>query len=126
MIKITIPSELMDLNNFITAQRTNYRVGNRVKQRETMKCASAFMPKRLEIRKMSLPLSLKITWYCKNKAKDKDNIAFALKFILDGMIKSGAISNDGWKEIGDFSHDFQVDKNNPRIEIEVFNYDEKI
>ncbi|NFP92392.1 RusA family crossover junction endodeoxyribonuclease [Clostridium sporogenes] len=62
-------------------------------------------------------IDLDITWYCKNKKKDKDNIAAGIKFILDGLVKAGIIKNDGWKEINNFTHKFEVDKNNPRIEI---------
>lgn len=64
-------------------------------------------------------IDLDITWYCKNKRKDKDNIAAGIKFILDGLVKAGVIKNDGWKEINNFSHKFKVDKDNPRVEIEI-------
>lgn len=58
-----------------------------------------------------------ITWYCKNKRKDKDNIMAGQKFIFDGLQKAGVLSNDGWKQIGDVTHRFEVDKRNPRVEI---------
>lgn len=51
--------------------------------------------------------------------KDKDNIAFGIKFILDGMIEARVIANDGWGEIANFEHRFEVDKDCPRIEIEL-------
>lgn len=54
-----------------------------------------------------------------NKRKDKDNIAFGIKFILDGMIEARVIANDGWGEIANFEHRFEVDKDCPRIEIEL-------
>lgn len=62
---------------------------------------------------------LEITWYCKNKRKDKDNVAFGIKFILDGMIEARVIANDGWGEVANFEHRFEVDKDCPRIEIEL-------
>lgn len=39
------------------------------------------------------------------------------RFILDGMVNSGLISNDGWDQIGDFSDSFRIDKENPRVEV---------
>lgn len=64
-------------------------------------------------------IDLDITWYCKNKRKDKDNIAAGIKFILDGLVKAGTIENDGWKQVNNFSHSFKVDKDNPRVEVEI-------
>lgn len=61
-----------------------------------------------------------ITWYCPNKRKDKDNISGGgSKFIFDGLQSAGVITNDGWAQIGDVTHRFDVDKKNPRIEIEI-------
>ncbi|WP_231571602.1 Holliday junction resolvase [Gordoniibacillus kamchatkensis] len=60
-----------------------------------------------------------ITWVCPDRLHNKDNIAAGIKFIFDGLQKAGILSNDGWKEIADFSHRFEVDKTNPRIEIEI-------
>lgn len=60
-----------------------------------------------------------ITWYCKNKRQDKDNIMAGQKFIFDGLVEAGVIENDGWAQIGDVAHLFEVDKKNPRIEIRI-------
>ena len=43
--------------------------------------------------------------------------SFADKVFQDALQKCGVIKNDGWKEIDNFTHDFYVDKKNPRIEI---------
>jgi Holliday junction resolvase RusA-like endonuclease len=59
------------------------------------------------------------TWYCPDKRKDKDNIMSAQKFVFDALQQIGYIKNDGWKQIGDISHRFMVDKNNPRLEVEL-------
>lgn len=41
------------------------------------------------------------------------------KFIFDALQEIGFIKNDGWKQIRNVTHMFEVDKNNPRIEIEI-------
>lgn len=63
--------------------------------------------------------NFEITWYCKDRRKDKDNIMGGQKFIFDGLVKAGVIKNDGWAQIGDVKHAFEVDKKNPRVEIRV-------
>lgn len=40
-----------------------------------------------------------VFWYRKDKKHDPDNIYFAIKFILDGLVKAKAIPNDGRKNI---------------------------
>ena len=116
-MKIIIDGDLVDLNKFINAQRANRFGGAALKKKYTDKCAVAFMP--IRAKRLKLPITLHITWYCKDKRKDKDNIAFGKKFILDGMIQSGLLKNDGWGEIAGFTDNFEVDKDNPRIEIEL-------
>ena len=64
-------------------------------------------------------IDLDITWYCKNKKKDKDNIAAGIKFILDGLVMADAIEDDGWKQVNSFKHSFKVDKLNPRVEVRI-------
>lgn len=62
-------------------------------------------------------IKLNITYYCINKKKDPDNIAFAKKYILDGLQEAGVIKNDGWSEISSWEESFKVDKKDPRIEV---------
>ncbi|MGX7195198.1 RusA family crossover junction endodeoxyribonuclease [Enterococcus olivae] len=116
-MKVIIQGELTDLNTYINAERTNRFKAAKIKKRQTDKCAVAFMP--IRTKKLKLPIKLHITWVCKNKRKDLDNIMFAKKFIQDGMIQSGLLKNDGWNEIAGYVESFEVDKENPRIEIEL-------
>lgn len=60
---------------------------------------------------------LDIAYYCKDKRRDKDNIAACKKFIFDGMQSAGVIKNDGWREVEGWNENFYVDKKNPRIVI---------
>ncbi|MCO8288285.1 RusA family crossover junction endodeoxyribonuclease [Tetragenococcus halophilus] len=116
-MKFVIPGELTDQNTYMDAERANRHKAAKLKKQNTYKCAAIFMPFRLQQPK--LPISLHFDWICKNKRKDKDNICFAKKFIFDGMQQAGYIPNDGWSEIKEWTESFHVDKNNPRIEIEI-------
>lgn len=46
-------------------------------------------------------------------------MAFGVKFILDGMQQARMIENDGFNEIKEIHHYFAIDKDCPRIEIEI-------
>jgi Holliday junction resolvase RusA-like endonuclease len=39
--------------------------------------------------------------------------------IQDALVKAKVLKNDGWKEITGFQDNFFVDKDNPRIEVEI-------
>lgn len=117
MIKIVIPGELPDLNTIITESkkgRGKWQPYNDIKRENTEKIAWIAKSK---IKKKYEKIDLEITWVCKNRRKDKDNIMAGTKFILDGLVESGAIENDGWKQIGDIQHRYKVDKLNPRVEV---------
>lgn len=47
-----------------------------------------------------------ITWHEKTRRRDPDNVAFAVKFILDGMVNAGVIKNDSPKEITGWNNKF--------------------
>lgn len=40
-------------------------------------------------------------------------------FFFDALVKSGTIPNDGWANVAGFADRFFIDKNNPRVEVEI-------
>lgn len=44
-------------------------------------------------------------------------MAFAKKFVQDALVQCGVLKDDGWKYVVGFSDRFEVDKENPRIEV---------
>ncbi len=58
-----------------------------------------------------------IKWVEPNLRRDSDNVAFAKKFILDSLVKEGVIPNDNRKYINGLVDTFEVDKENPRVEV---------
>jgi hypothetical protein len=54
--------------------------------------------------------TFRFTWIEKDKRRNKDNIAFAKKYIFDGLVNAGIIKNDGWSEVRGFTDEFQVGK----------------
>lgn len=114
-MKIVIPGEMPGFNEIIKVAkqgRGRYQPYNEMKRENTE--AVAWVSKKIPKKKK---IFLDITWIEKNKRRDPDNIASAVKFIWDGLVQAGVIANDGWNENAGWSNKFKVDKENPRIEI---------
>ena len=92
-----IPGKLISLNEYINAERRNRFIAAKIKKETTDKCMRHFLGY-----KFKTPIQLSFLWVQKNKRKDIDNVSFAKKFIIDGMVKAEAIPNDGQKFITAF------------------------
>ena len=69
--------------------------------------------------KIKTPVIMHYTWFEPNQKRDKDNVSsFGRKIIQDALVKSGYLPGDGWQQIVGFTDSFEVDKKNPRIEVE--------
>lgn len=113
---IIIPGELPDLNQIIAETKGHW--GNYSTLKKTNTQIVAYCAKQATKRRYK-KIDLDITWYCKDKRKDKDNIMAGTKFILDGLVMAGIIQNDGWAHVGQIKHTFDVDKQDPRVEVKI-------
>lgn len=116
MINITIYGQLLTMNQITSASNRNRFAYAKLKKENNRNVA-------YQVRD-TVPLLGKhdyhFKWYRKDKRSDPDNIAAGgCKVFFDGMTDAGILENDGWKQVGKLSHEFFVDKENPRVEIEV-------
>ncbi|MDN4609148.1 Holliday junction resolvase [Sporosarcina highlanderae] len=114
VVRFEIPGQLPTMNEIVAASKSHYGTYSKMKKKYTQKvmgCAEG------------LPsiesADFRITWHCVNRRKDKDNIVAGQKFIFDGLVECGVLKNDGWNEVGEIAHSFAVDKENPRIVVEI-------
>jgi hypothetical protein len=118
MIGFIVKGELTDLNKYIKALNGNRWSGNAIKQLETQRIY--FEAKAAKIPAVKrYPVRIVYHWYCADQRKDVDNVAFAKKFINDGLVLAGILENDSRKYIAGFSDEFFIDKHNPRVEIKI-------
>lgn len=114
----TIPGELTDLNTYISAERSNRFKGASVKKSQMNIVSGCILEARLKPVKTSVYITYR--FYCKNKRKDKSNVSnYAIKVIEDALVNNRIIPNDGWDDIEGFHSEFYIDKNKPRIEVEI-------
>ncbi len=114
-MRLTIKGELCDLNTFIRYNRSNKFTGAKIKKEETERVYYECRGKRVN----EYPVHIEFNWYSKNERKDIDNVAFSKKFVLDGLVLAKVIENDSRKFVVSFTDKFFIDKNNPRVEIEI-------
>lgn len=116
--KLIFPFTFPGLNDYINAERTHRQKAAKMKrewQNAVILCA------RRQIRgKFTRPVVMNYLWVEKDRRRDKDNIAaFGRKVIQDALVKAGVLKNDGWANIVGFSDRFDLDKKNPRVEVEI-------
>ncbi len=114
-MKITIFGEFPTLNEVIKASKSHYMAYANQKKDYTA-LASIYIK---DMPKISGKNDWIFHWYRKDRRNDPDNIQIGTKYILDSFVKNGIIKNDGWNEINSISHHFHVDKENPRVEIQI-------
>jgi len=119
MIEFEIPGTLTDLNTHLDKARTHWAKAGELKKAETNKVKLIASQYAGQLEEDDFPVDIHCHWVCENRRKDKDNIRFAVKYILDGMEKAGMIENDGWNYVGTLTDSFSVDKENPRVEVEI-------
>lgn len=115
---ITIQGRLVGLNEYTSENRKNRYAGAKMKAEMQTLCKLAILHSKIP-KVINYPISIEITWHELNARRDIDNITFATKFILDALVARKIIIDDSQKYVKRIAHEITVDKNNPRIEIEI-------
>lgn len=117
--KLTIKGRLDTLNTMINANRAGPYAGAKVKRDNDARVRAAIEEQLAGVH-IEGPVKVKIIWYEANRKRDPDNIASAKKFILDALVRAGVLENDTHRYISEFSDKFKFDKDNPRIEVTLY------
>lgn len=112
---VEINLKLPSLNEYTRVCRGNAIVASKFKRDIELKI-SYFL---VNMKKYEKPIFINFNWIEKNKKRDLDNIAFAKKFILDAMVKTKKIKNDGWQYVAGFSDKFSLGKET-KVVLEIF------
>ena len=113
-MKIVIDHQFPTLNEYIKIERGNKYAAADVKSRETAVVKHFCIGKR----QMAYPIKITFIWHLINRRKDLDNVAFAKKFILDGLVKAGVLKNDNLNHIIAFEDKVIFDKKE-YVELEI-------
>ena len=117
----TIPGRLPCLNDYIKIERGGggrYGAARAKKEIQDM-IQWAIKGSALRAMKLEGPVTIHYLWIEKDRRRDKDNIAFAKKFVQDALVGAGVLENDGWRHVEGFTDSFAVDAKNPRVEVTI-------
>lgn len=118
MKTLVIDGQLPNLNEYTRACRGNKFLGAKMKK-SAEEWITLYITQQLKGVHFEGTVELAFRWYEPNKKRDLDNICFAKKFILDALVSNGIIVADGWKGVIGFTDHFFVDKEKPRIEVDI-------
>lgn len=107
MTRIWFPGAWPDLNAYIRAERGNRYQAAKLKREYT--AAAQVIAQAAGVGVAHTPCAVRCVWHLADGRKDPDNVAFAVKFLLDGMVKAGVLPNDGQKQVWRIVHDFVRD-----------------
>jgi len=124
IFKYVFKGGFISLNEYINYERMQKYIAASIKKRETERVYyEALSQKKGKINKK---IFIVFHWFVKDKKKDKDNIAFAKKFILDGLVLAKVLKNDGFDEIEGFLDFFSVDPKDERVEVTLIEVDKNL
>ena len=113
---LTISGRLPGLNDYTKANRANRYAGATMKKDAQ---EMIWVNIAISAKPMSGKVRLNFRWYEANTRRDLDNVCFAKKFILDTLVDHKIIEADDWRGVEGFTDSFYVDKDEPRIEVDI-------
>jgi len=112
---LIIQGRFPSLNDYIAAERKNRHIAAKMKRDETKRVAD--IAANSDMPTFEKPVHVYFAWVEPNRRRDIDNIAFAHKFILDGLVDAGVLKGDSQKYVTGLVDRFRVDKDNPRVSV---------
>jgi Holliday junction resolvase RusA-like endonuclease len=117
-VKIIIQGELPDYKTYDQAARSHRFMASQMKKEATeVVRLYALAAKAQPV--IKYPVSIHITWYSKDARKDIDNVCFAKKFILDGLVQAEVLKDDSRKYVESIVDRFEIDPLSPRVEVTI-------
>jgi len=128
MIKgFCVPFRLDGLNDYTRANRAGAQVGAAMKRKNEAFVMDAIRDAHLNDLQIEVPVKICFHWFENNRKRDLDNIAFAKKFILDALVRSGTIKNDNWECVIGFTDEFTCARHlEPHVNVIIITIDDAV
>lgn len=119
-----VPGRLDGLNEYTEACRASAKGGGKLKRRNQDLVRAAI--REAGLRPMGTPVAIRFTWVegkrddaARFVPRDKDNIRFAAKFVLDALVEEGIIPDDGWGHVEGIADAYRLNRNEPKVVVEL-------
>ena len=117
MQKLVLRGDMPNLNDVIAASKRHWSYYSKEKKRWTQMAALEAKAQRLK--PITEPIWVFATWYLKTRRGDPDNVRVAIKYVLDGLQSADILPDDSQKWIVGFQDRFELDRNDPRIVVQL-------
>ena len=121
MQRFEIPMKLPGANDYIKKSYASRYDGGKLKKNTEADIITCIRAGR--VKKIKRPIFIKFIWCEGTKKRDKDNVAFAKKFILDAMQKRKVLPDDDNNYIMGFA-DYFVYGKGQKVVVEIYDCDE--
>ncbi len=102
---LILPHKFPGLNDYQKACRTHWSKGAAMKKQWTDTVIQEVWAAKLKPMEKAF---ISFVWIEQTDKRDPDNIIFAKKFILDGLVSAGVLKGDRWKNIKGVSDEWKI------------------
>lgn len=127
MQRFEVPIKFVSLNEYIELckkRKGNYNPAQSYKHKVQNEIVMHI--KRQRIKKIKRPIRVRFIWYEATKRRDKDNVAFGKKFLLDGMQSAGILPSDNNQWIAGFAGEDFIYGKGQKVVVEIYDCDEVV
>lgn len=122
------------LNELLASQRMTYdrrikkyRVFNAEKAKNDKICREWILKAGMRKVKLQTPIHIHYRFFVKDKRHDVSNVVSGfIKSFEDALQELKILKNDGMNDVLPYTFEFYVDRENPRIEVEIREVEEKL
>ncbi len=117
-MNLFIPGIFITQNEHEQAARSHWSKGAEARKSDTL-YVQLHRNVRAALPVTVYPVKVSFVWFRTDKRCDLDNIAFAKKSVLDGLVLAGVLAGDGYKFIQQSQDFYVIDKKNPGVEVTI-------
>jgi Holliday junction resolvase RusA-like endonuclease len=114
---LVLPGTMPSLNEVIAAAKSHHGAYSSMKKKLTM--SVAMQARAAGMKPVTKPVKVICRWFEPSRRRDVDNVAHGCKYILDGLCEGGVLVDDSQRHVPQIQHYFDIDKDNPRVEVEL-------
>ena len=111
------PSDPLSLNEVVAMAKQHWSLYAKDKKQRTD--SVALLSRVQKLHSVKSPPIVRIWFFQQAKRIEKDNLLVNSKHILDGLVLAGVLTDDRWDNYTDLEFRFRIDKERPRIEVEL-------